>query len=138
MYRSTISCTDVETRSKVGEDARRQPLGEDVGELQCGGDAKNPNITCGDPLADKVQVDLNVLLVLMLHGISGEVDRADCRSRRGWHAGEGCRARGEAGAANRLLPRRWPARYSASALEREATGYRLAVQKMRLTSKNTT
>jgi nucleoside-triphosphatase THEP1 len=40
-------------------------------------DTENPNITVGDPLADKVQVDLHVLRALVLHGIGGEVDRAD-------------------------------------------------------------
>jgi hypothetical protein len=60
---------------KVGEDTRRQPLGEDVGELQCGGDVENPNVTGGDPLADKVHVDFHVLHALMLHEIGGEVDR---------------------------------------------------------------
>jgi hypothetical protein len=67
----------VDTGSKVGEDTRRQPLGEDVGELQRCGDVENPNVTGGDPLADKVQVDLHVLRALMLHEIGGEVDLVD-------------------------------------------------------------
>jgi nucleoside-triphosphatase THEP1 len=45
--------------------------------LQRGGDAENPNVTGSDTLADEVQVNLHVLHALMLHGIGGEVDRAD-------------------------------------------------------------
>jgi nucleoside-triphosphatase THEP1 len=52
-------------------------LGEDVGELQRGGDVENPNVTGGDMLADEVQVNLHVLRALMLHGIGGEVDCTD-------------------------------------------------------------
>jgi hypothetical protein len=47
---STLSCTDVETGAKLGENTRRQPLGEDVGELQRGGDVENPNVTGDDTL----------------------------------------------------------------------------------------
>jgi hypothetical protein len=53
------------------------PLGEDIGELQHGGDGENPNITGSDPPADKVRVDLHVLRALMLHVIGVEVDRDD-------------------------------------------------------------
>jgi nucleoside-triphosphatase THEP1 len=52
-------------------------LGEDVGELQCNGDAESPNVNASDTLADEVQVDLHMLRALMLHRISGKVDRAD-------------------------------------------------------------
>jgi hypothetical protein len=45
--------------------------------MQRGGDAENPNVTGSDTLADEVQVNLHVLCALMLHGIGGEVDRAD-------------------------------------------------------------
>jgi nucleoside-triphosphatase THEP1 len=38
---------------------------------------KNANIANGDTLADEVDVNLNVLRALMLHGIGGEVDCAD-------------------------------------------------------------
>jgi hypothetical protein len=34
-------------------------LGEDIGELQSGRDAKNPNIADSDKLMDKVKVDLH-------------------------------------------------------------------------------
>jgi hypothetical protein len=45
--------------------------------LHRGGDAKNPNVTGSDTLADEVQVNLHVLRALMLYEIGGEVDRAD-------------------------------------------------------------
>jgi hypothetical protein len=45
--------------------------------LQRGGDAENPNVTGSDTVADEVQVDLHVLRALMLHGIGGELNRAD-------------------------------------------------------------
>jgi nucleoside-triphosphatase THEP1 len=45
--------------------------------LQRGGDAENPNVIDSDTLADEVQVDLHVLRALMLHGIGGEIHRAD-------------------------------------------------------------
>jgi hypothetical protein len=70
-----LSCTDVETGTKIDEDTQRQPLGEDIGELQRGGDAENPNVTDSDPLTDKVQIDLHVFRAMMLHEIGGEVDR---------------------------------------------------------------
>jgi hypothetical protein len=74
---STLSCTDVETGAKLDENTRRQPLGEDVGELQRGGHADNPNVTGGNMFADEVHVDLHLLRALMLHRIGGEVDHAD-------------------------------------------------------------
>jgi hypothetical protein len=53
------------------------PLGEDIDELERDGDAKNPNITDSDTLADVVHVDLHVLHAPILHVIGGEVHRAD-------------------------------------------------------------
>jgi hypothetical protein len=47
------------------------------GELQCGGDAENPNVTGSHTLADEVQIDLHMLCALVLYGIGGEVDGAD-------------------------------------------------------------
>jgi hypothetical protein len=66
---STLSCTNVETGSKLDEDTRRQPLGEGVGELQCGRDVENLNVNGGDTLADEVQVEFHVLCALMLQGL---------------------------------------------------------------------
>jgi hypothetical protein len=102
----------IETRQST----RRQPLGEDVDELQCG--------------RDEVQVDLYVLRALMLHEIGGEVNRADViavdegealeelwSSWRSW--------RGQEASATLLTT----ARCSAFALERETTGYRLVARR---------
>jgi hypothetical protein len=74
---TTLSCIDVETGAKLGENTRRQPLSEDVGKLQRGGDGENQNVTSGDTLAGEVHVDLHVLRALMLHGFGREIDRAD-------------------------------------------------------------
>jgi hypothetical protein len=74
---STLSCTNVETVSKLGKNTRLQPLGEDVSELRRGRNADNVNVIGGDTLADEVKVNLHVLRALMLHGIGQEVDRVD-------------------------------------------------------------
>jgi hypothetical protein len=51
--------------------------GEDVGELQRGGDAENPNIAGSHTLTDEVHVDLHMLCALVLHRFGGEVDSDD-------------------------------------------------------------
>jgi hypothetical protein len=38
---------------------------------------KNPNMTKGDLLSNKMEIDLNVLRPLMLHWITGEVYSTD-------------------------------------------------------------
>ena len=38
---------------------------------------KNPNVTKGDLLSNKMEIDLNVLCPLMLHWITGEVYSTD-------------------------------------------------------------
>jgi len=38
---------------------------------------KNPNVTKGDLLSNKMEIDLNVLRPLMLHWITGEVYSTD-------------------------------------------------------------
>jgi hypothetical protein len=40
-------------------------------------DIENANISDGDMVADEVEINLNMLGVLMLDGVGGEVDRAD-------------------------------------------------------------
>jgi len=37
----------------------------------------NPNVTEGNLLSNKVEIDLNVLRPLMLHRIAGEIDSTD-------------------------------------------------------------
>jgi hypothetical protein len=135
---STLSSTNVETGSKVGEDTRLQPLGEDVGELQRGGDTENPNVTGGYSLADKVQVDLHVLRVLMLHEIGGEVDRVDVVV-----VDEGGTLEGAVELMEKLAQLGGLCHavgHSAVTglhAEREMTGCRLAAQETRLAPKNT-
>jgi hypothetical protein len=38
---------------------------------------ENSNVTEGDLLSNKMEIDLNVLCLLMLHGIAGEVHSTD-------------------------------------------------------------
>ena len=38
---------------------------------------KNSNISDGDAFAGEVEIDLDMLHALMLHGVGGEVDDAD-------------------------------------------------------------
>jgi hypothetical protein len=83
-----------------------------------------------------------VLRALMLHGIGGEVDRADVVA-----VNEGGALQGDVELVEELAqPRRSQealatslasARYSASMLERDTTGCRLAAQETRLASRNT-
>jgi hypothetical protein len=48
-------------------------LGEDVGELRGGWYMKNSHISNGDTLTHKVKVDLDMLRVLMLDRVGGEI-----------------------------------------------------------------
>jgi hypothetical protein len=86
-----------------------------------------------------VQVDLHVLRALMLHGIGGEVDRADVVI-----VDKGGALKGAVEFLEKLTQPRGlyhaiaTVRYSASALEWEKTGCRLAAQKTRLAPSNTT
>jgi hypothetical protein len=54
----------------------RQPLGEDVGELGSHRHVEDTNVLDGNALVDKVKINLNMLGVLVLNGVSGEVDGA--------------------------------------------------------------
>jgi hypothetical protein len=59
-----------------------QPLGEDVSELGSRQDVEDSNISDGNALVDKVEINLNMLGALMLDGVDGEVDRvgmSDCK-----------------------------------------------------------
>jgi hypothetical protein len=67
----------LETGPKLREHHRRKPLGEDVGELGDGRDVKNTNNSTGDPFADEVKVDLDMLRALVLDEVGGQVDGAD-------------------------------------------------------------
>jgi hypothetical protein len=86
-----------------------------------------------------VQIDLHVLCALMLHEISGEVDRADVVI-----VDEGDTLKGAMELLEKLAQLGGlchavgQMRYSASALEQEATDCRLVAQETRLTPRNTT
>jgi hypothetical protein len=73
----TLATADVETRPKLCKHHGRKPFGEDVGELGGGRDVEDVNISTGDPLVDKVKIDLDMLHALVLDGVGGEVDGAD-------------------------------------------------------------
>ena len=68
------SMTNVQAGSKLLEDSGRKALGEDVGVLRCRWDIKNPNLTKGDSLSNKMEINLNMLRALMLDWVGGEVD----------------------------------------------------------------
>jgi hypothetical protein len=62
--------THTETRLKLQEHRRRQPLGEDVGELGGQRDVEDTNISDSDALTDdKVEINLNMLGALMLYDV---------------------------------------------------------------------
>jgi hypothetical protein len=84
---ATLATIDVEIRPKLQEHHRWEALHEDIDEL---GDGRDTNIA-DNMLADKVEVDLHVLRVLMLHEIGG--------SRRGRCEQESCET---------PQPHRWP------------------------------
>ena len=76
--RSLIGSTaNVQTGSKLLKHGGGEALGEDVGVLGCRGDMGNPNLTEGDTLPNKAEINLNVLRELMLDRIGGEVDSTD-------------------------------------------------------------
>jgi hypothetical protein len=93
-------------------------------------------------LADEVPVDLHVLRALMLHGIGGEIDRADVVAVDEGGMLEGAvellEKLAQPGGLGHAVGHSAVLRYSASALERETTGWRLAAQETRLAPKNTT
>src|SRR6266542_938522 len=65
----TLATADVETGPKLREHQGRKPLGEDVGDLGGRRNVKNSNIPIGNALANKVEIDLNMLRALMLDGV---------------------------------------------------------------------
>jgi hypothetical protein len=71
------STTNVKTGSKLLKYRHWETLGENIYVLGCRGDMQNPNLTEGDTLPNKVEINLNVLHALMLDQIGGEVDNTD-------------------------------------------------------------
>ena len=68
---------DVETGTKIVKETSREPLGEDVRKLRACGHVENSELAKSDTFTDEVQVDLNMLRPLMLHGVARHVDGAD-------------------------------------------------------------
>jgi hypothetical protein len=73
----TLGTIDVETGPKLLKHRCRESLGEDVGELRSGRDMENPHTLDGEPLANEVEVELNMLRALMLNGGGGEIHGAN-------------------------------------------------------------
>ena len=65
---------NAQTGTKIIKQCRRQPLGHDVGELLSSRDVEHANVSDGDLLANKVDVQLDVLHAAMVHRVLGEVD----------------------------------------------------------------
>ena len=65
------SMANVKIGSKLLKYRCWETLGEDIGVLGCRGDMGNPNLTEGDTLPNKVEINLNVLRELMLDRIGG-------------------------------------------------------------------
>ena len=68
------STTNVQAGSKLLKHRGREALGEDIGVLRCRRDMKNPNVSEGDSLLNKMEINLNMLRALMLYWVCGEVD----------------------------------------------------------------
>jgi hypothetical protein len=68
---------NIKTGSKLLKYRRWETLGEGVGVLVYHGGMQNPNLTEGDTLPNKVEINLNMLCALMLDRISGEVGNTD-------------------------------------------------------------
>ena len=62
---------------KFGEGRGQETLGEDVGELGGGRDVEDPNIADGDSITDKVEINLHMFGLLVLHRVGGEVHCTD-------------------------------------------------------------
>jgi hypothetical protein len=61
-------------------------------------------------LTNEVKVDLHMLHAMVLHGIGGEVDRADVVAVDEWRSQGGYEAPRVADKARMPWPRRWPQR----------------------------
>jgi hypothetical protein len=68
---------NVETGSKLQKQRSRHTLREDARELGWHRYVQDVDITDGHAFPHKMEVDLNMLCVLVLNGVGGEVDGAD-------------------------------------------------------------
>jgi hypothetical protein len=73
----TLATTIVETRPKIRKHRSGQTLREDVRKLGCCQDVQDADITNGNAFSDEVEFDLDMLCMLVLNGIGGEVDGTD-------------------------------------------------------------
>jgi hypothetical protein len=69
--------TNAKTVPKVQEYLGRWTLRHDIGKLLRGRHVKNPNLTERHLLANKVDVNLDVLRTTMLDRVASHVDNAD-------------------------------------------------------------
>ena len=63
--------------TKLLKQRGRKTLGENVSVLRRRRNVKNPNMTEGGLLSNKVEIDLNMLCPLMLYQITGEIYNTD-------------------------------------------------------------
>jgi hypothetical protein len=68
---------DVYTRPKLCEDSLWKTLGEDISKLPTGRHVKNLYMAKSNLIADKMEINLNMLRALMLYWVAGHVDGAD-------------------------------------------------------------
>jgi hypothetical protein len=73
----TLATINVETGPKLQKYGSRQTLHEDVCELGCQRHVQDANIINGHTFPHKVEVDLDILRVLVLNRVGGEVDGAN-------------------------------------------------------------
>jgi hypothetical protein len=73
----TLVTTNVETKLKLQKHQSRQTLHEDARELGCHRHVQDTDITNGHTFPHKVEVDLDMLHVLVLNGVGGEVHDVD-------------------------------------------------------------
>ena len=67
------SIANGQTRPKLLKQRGRKTFGENVSVLRRRRNVKNPNVTEGDLLLNKVEIDLNMLRPLMLYRITRDI-----------------------------------------------------------------
>ena len=72
-----VGLPNIEVGPEVEEDTRRQPFGEDIGELRARWDMEDAHLAKRHTLPDEVQVDLHVFCTLVLDRVRGEIRRTD-------------------------------------------------------------
>jgi hypothetical protein len=73
----TLGTTNVETGSKFWKHRSEHTLREDVHKLGGHRYVQDADITDGNAFPDEVEVDLDMLCMLVLNGVGGELDGAD-------------------------------------------------------------